>query len=307
MLYIEVVIVFLTVFMFIYLILNALFRNKIIIKSRIEQMKDSNKINTEDAEDKKNFIERTLIPFYIALSQIFLKATPSHNLAALNKRLEKAGLLKNITAEKWLFTKMMVTLISAILTAIVTYSIVPSILKALFMAVLIILFVNVYFNFYISKKIEKRKRCILKDLPYTIDLITVSVEAGLSFDGAMARVVSNISGHLCDEFAKSLKEIRMGIQRKTALKNMSERCDVKEFSMLITSIIQADDLGVSLGRVLRIEASNLREHRKQAAREKAMKAPVKMLFPLIFFIFPSIFIIILGPAVIRIMNMFIKG
>jgi Flp pilus assembly protein TadB len=163
---------------------------------------------------------------------------------------------------------------------------------------------NVIFSFYISSKIESRKSIILKDLPYTLDLITVSVEAGLSFDGAMARVVNNISGELCDEFAKALKEIRMGIQRKTALRNLSDRCDVKELSMLVTSLIQADDLGVSLGKVLRIESANLREHRKQIAREKAMKAPIKMLFPLIFFIFPSIFIIILGPAVIRIFGIF---
>ena len=98
----------------------------------------------------------------------------------------------------------------------------------------------------------------------------------------------------------------MGIQRKVALRNMSERCGVKELSMFITSLIQADELGVSLGRVLRIESENLREHRKQVAREKAMKAPIKMLFPLIFFIFPSIFIIILGPAAINIYNVFVK-
>jgi tight adherence protein C len=132
----------------------------------------------------------------------------------------------------------------------------------------------------------------------------VSVEAGLSFDGAMTRVINNLSGELCDEFGKSLKEIKMGIQRQEALRNMSERCDVKELSTLVTSLIQADELGVSLGKVLRIEAANLREHRKQSAREKAMKAPIKMLFPLIFFIFPSIFIIILGPAIIKIIAIF---
>ena len=94
----------------------------------------------------------------------------------------------------------------------------------------------------------------------------------------------------------------MGIQRKAALKNMSDRCEVSELSMLITSLIQADTLGVGLGHVLRVESASLREHRKQVAREKAMKAPIKMLFPLIFFIFPSIFIIILGPALIKIMK-----
>ena len=91
----------------------------------------------------------------------------------------------------------------------------------------------------------------------------------------MGRVIANINGELCDEFAKTLKEVRMGIQRKVALKNMSLRCDVKELSMLLTSLIQADDLGVGLANVLRIESASLREHRKQVAREKAMKAPIK--------------------------------
>lgn len=99
----------------------------------------------------------------------------------------------------------------------------------------------------------------------------------------------------------------MGIERKVALRNMSNRCEVEELSMFITSIIQADELGVSLGKVLRIESDNLREHRKQVVREKAMKAPVKMLFPLVFFIFPAIFIIILGPVVIQMMDMFAGG
>ncbi|MHC1682233.1 MAG: type II secretion system F family protein [Clostridiaceae bacterium] len=306
MLYLEVVVIFITVFIFFYMVLSSLFKNKILIKNRIEQIKEPYMV-TEDNENNKTFIERILIPFYKTFSEFFLKTTPSHKLASLSKKLERAGLLKNTTTEKWLFNKFMVMLIIAILLGLLTYVIEPNLLKSAFISILVMLFINVYFNFYISKKIETRKRNILRELPYTVDLITVSVEAGLSFDGAMARVVSNISGDLCDEFSKSLKEIRMGIQRKVALRNMSERCGVRELSMLITSLIQADDLGVSLGRVLRIEASNLREHRKQVAREKAMKAPIKMLFPLIFFIFPSIFIIILGPAVIRIMNIFITG
>lgn len=304
MLYVEIFIIFLAVFSSLYLILSNVYKNKIIIENRVKQIEEVSTIN-QDNLNGNTFIERILIPLYKTFNKIFLKATPRHKLDIFNKRLERAGLLKDNTAEKWLFIKFMLIFISSILLGSFTYSIEPNIFKALLISVLIMASGSVFFNFYISKKIESRKKQILKDLPYTLDLITVSVEAGLSFDGAMARVVSNIRGELCDEFTKSLKEVRMGIQRKIALRNMSERCDVRELSMLITSIIQADDLGVSLGRVLRIEASNLREHRKQVAREKAMKAPIKMLFPLIFFIFPSIFIIILGPAVIRIIKIFV--
>ncbi|GFR35336.1 type II secretion system F family protein [Thermobrachium celere] len=207
---------------------------------------------------------------------------------------------------KWIFTKAVATSISFLLSFIIFDLISKSILKSLILALLVAFLTSFIYNFNLSKKIYRRKKNILRDLPYVLDLITVSVEAGLSFDGALAKVTENISGELSDEFAKTLKEIRMGIQRKVALRNLSERCEVKELSTFVTSLIQADELGVSLGKVLRIEAANLREQRKQAARENAMKAPIKMLFPLVFFIFPTIFIVILGPALIKIYNFFLR-
>lgn len=305
MLYIAIFIFFLLIFSLLYGILSIMNGNKIEIEKRISQIQELHKVN-EEKNENKSFLERTIKPFYQSLSKSLIKMTPSNKIAMLNKRLEKAGLLKNITIEKWLFKKSMFVLAISTMIGLLSFMVDPNIMKAAILGLLIALVINTFFNFYLSKRIEKRKKKILKDLPYTLDLITVSVEAGLSFDGALARVISNISGELCDEFAKSLKEIRMGIERKVALRNMSDRCDVKALSMLTTSIIQADELGVSLSRVLRIESENLREQRKQAAREKAMKAPIKMLFPLVFFIFPTLFIIILGPAVIRMINIFAR-
>lgn len=303
--YIVVFSLFLFVFICSYFLLNLMFNKKIIIGSRLNNLKDI-ETNFNINEPKASFSERTLLPLYKAFSNFFLRFTPNQKLEAFNKKLERAGLLKNKDGDNWIFKKNMVGLVFSIFIGLLVYCIKPSIAVSVFMTLLFMTFINVIFNFYLSRRIEIRKKNILKDLPFTIDLITVSVEAGLSFDGAMARVISNINGDLCDEFSKSLKEIRMGIDRKVALKNLSIRCDVKELSMLVTSIVQADELGVSLGRVLRIESGNLREHRKQVAREKAMKAPIKMLFPLILFIFPSIFVIILGPAVIKIIDIFFK-
>lgn len=304
MLYISVFIFFIAIFTIIYVGLTYLSKDMMIFENRIKQIKEIDSINQE-ALSSKPFSERTIMPYYHFLVQILLKITPNHKIVVLNKKLERAGLLKN-NAEKWLFDKSMIILIVTGILSLLAYMLEPDALKTLIIAIISILFMNVFLNFYLSKKIEIRRKKILKDLPYILDLIMVSVEAGLSFDGAITRVVNNINGELCDEFAKCLKEIRMGIPRRIALKNMSGRCEVKELSMLNTSIIQADELGVSLGNVLRIEASNLREHRKQVTREKAMKVPIKMLFPLIFFIFPSIFIIILGPAVIQIFNIFLR-
>lgn len=305
MLYFSIVVLFLSLFIFIYGIMNITNKDKMRIEDRMKQIEDINSLSEEHIENK-SFGERTLIPFYVTLSALILKATPSYKIALLKKKLDKAGLLKNSTLEKWLFMRSMIMIIFSMLFGLLSYIIQPNFLKAMAISMIIMAFIYVFFNFYLSSRIDKRKKLILKDLPYTLDLITVSVEAGLSFDGAIARVIGNINGELCDEFGKALKEIRMGIQRKIALRNMSERCEVKELSMIITSLIQADELGIGLGKVLRIESSQLREHRKQVAREKAMKAPIKMLFPLIFFIFPSIFIIILGPAIIKIFNIFLK-
>jgi tight adherence protein C len=302
LLYLSVFIFFIAIFILIYAILTLLFKNKINIKNRIEKIKEPENIMEEP--QNISFLQRVIKPVYTSFTKFILQATPKSRINVLSKRLERAGLLKNSSTERWLFNKSIIVTGVPVLFGVLMYIVIPQGLKISLIVMLLMVFINTIFNFYLSSMIETRKKNILKDLPYTLDLITVSVEAGLSFDGAMARVINNIKGDLCDEFAKALKEIRMGIERKIALKNMGERCEVKELSMFITSLIQADDLGVSLGRVLRIEAMNLREHRKQIAREKAMKAPIKMLFPLIFFIFPSIFIIILGPAAINVYNVF---
>jgi len=302
LLYIIVFICFIIMFMFFYGTMLILNKNKLTIGNRIKQVKN---INTDDGSDiKKSFSQRALMPFYQRISQFIMRTTPSRKITSLKKRLEKAGLLKNKTPENWLYIRIMIMLIISILFGFLNYKIKANLMNSILIVLVMMLLISTIFNFFLSKKINMRKKKIVRELPYTLDLITVSVDAGLSFDGAIARVITNISGELCDEFAKTLKEIRMGIQRKVALKNMSLRCEVKELSMLLTSLIQADDLGVGLANVLRVESETLREHRKQVARESAMKAPIKMLFPLIFFIFPSIFIIILGPALIKISKMF---
>ncbi len=303
MLYAAVFIIFLSLFLLLYGILVSIAKPRINIENRIQKLGELHRAN-EDDEEKKSFSDRMLKPFYCAFSQFLLKRAPANKLLLFSKRLERAGLLKNSSIERWLYLRSMLGLGSSSLIGLFAFIVDSNVYKAFILSLLIMLCTRFFFNFYISRKITIRKGKILKNLPYTLDLITVSVEAGLSFDGAMARVVASISGEICDEFAKALKEMRMGIERKIALRNMSDRCDVAELSMLVTSLVQADELGVSLGRVLRIEADNLREHRKQAARERAMKAPIKMLFPLIFFIFPSIFIIILGPVVIKMMEIF---
>jgi tight adherence protein C len=159
---------------------------------------------------------------------------------------------------------------------------------------------------YLSSKIKTRQKLALKELPDFVDLLTVSLEAGLGFDSALSKVIEKQAGVLADEFRVCLDEIRLGKTRREGLNGIKNRLKVDEITTLLNSVIRAEKLGVGMVQVLRIQSVEVREKRKQRAEEQAMKAPIKMLFPLVLFIFPSLFIIILGPAVIQIINTF-KG
>ena len=154
----------------------------------------------------------------------------------------------------------------------------------------------------LSSRIRSRREAIRAALPDALDLLAVSVEAGLGFDGAVTKLTEHMSGPLVDEFGLLLSEIRMGESRQTALKNMSERVGAPEFSAFVRAVVQADQLGISLGRILRVQAADTRLRRQAAAEEKAMKAPIKMLFPTVIFIFPAMFIVLLGPALMNILT-----
>jgi len=155
---------------------------------------------------------------------------------------------------------------------------------------------------WVNKKVEARQKEIATSLPDTLDLLVISVEAGLGFEQAMDRVISSVPGALSDEFARVLGETRAGAARADAMRAMDARCGVPELRSFVMSIIQADTFGVSIGRVLRALADEMRVKLRQNAEERAQKAPVKMLIPMVFCIFPALFAIILGPAVINMMN-----
>jgi tight adherence protein C len=159
-------------------------------------------------------------------------------------------------------------------------------------------------DFVIGSRARKRRDSIKAQLPDALDLLAVSVEAGLGFDGAISKLTDHMDGPLTEEFGLTLNEIRIGESRQDALKKLSERCDTPEVSGFCRAIIQADQLGISLGRILRVQATDSRLRRQAAAEEKAMKAPIKMLFPTVMFIFPAMFLVILGPAFLNLSKIF---
>lgn len=162
-------------------------------------------------------------------------------------------------------------------------------------------------EFWLGGKIKARQKIILKMIPDTLDLLTISVRAGLGFDAALAKVVEKLPGPLTDEFRRALAEVRVGKARRDALRDMIPRTNVAPLSAFIGAIIQAETLGVSISKVLQVQSDQLRIERRQRAEEMAAKAPIKMLFPLVGCIFPSLFLVILGPAMISIMQVLGSG
>jgi tight adherence protein C len=159
-------------------------------------------------------------------------------------------------------------------------------------------------NFVLNSKVRSRQAAVAAELPDALDLLSVSVEAGLGFDGAVQKLTEHMKGPLIEEFELALGEMRIGESRVEALKKMADRSASQEMASFVRAIVQADQLGISLGRILRIQAGDTRLKRQLLAEEKAMKAPIKMLFPTVAFIFPAMFIVILGPAFLNLSKIF---
>jgi tight adherence protein C len=161
-------------------------------------------------------------------------------------------------------------------------------------------------NIVLTNTVQRRQNEIRRALPDSIDLLTICVEAGLGFDAALAHVSKSTSGPLADEFYRTLQEVQLGRSRNEAMRNLADRSNVPELRAFVLAMVQADVFGVSVANVLRVQAKEMRLKRRQLAEERAMKVPIKVLFPVIFCIFPALFVVILGPAIMRIADVFPK-
>jgi tight adherence protein C len=156
----------------------------------------------------------------------------------------------------------------------------------------------------LAARASKRQKQIRKAMPDTMDLLTISVEAGLGFDAALAQVVRNVPGPLSEEIARMLQEMQIGVTRAEALRHLNDRTEVPELDGFVLSMIQADKYGVGIAKVLRSQSTELRQKRRQRAEEVAQKVPLKLLFPMIFMVLPALFIVILGPGAIKVYETF---
>lgn len=240
--------------------------------------------------------------FSADVSAIARKVTPVNYVAWLDKQLAAVGRPKEWPLERLLVVKPMLAL-GAGLLGLFNFLAAPE--PARF-AILIAALAFGYFapDLLVRSNAEKRRGKIRQELPNTLDQMLISVQAGLGFEAAMARTAQNGSGPLADEMTRTLQDMQVGRSRKEAYLAMSERVDVPDLRSFIRAIVQADAYGIAIAKVLKVQANEMRLKRRQRAEEHAMKIPVKILFPLIFFIFPTLFIILLGPAVMNIIAAF---
>ncbi len=248
--------------------------------------------------------ERIWQPFMESIKEYIHKVTPAHHYAQLDAHLRAAGNPMHMGAGEWILlqSSMLILEIVLILSMSITFSTPP--MKAGITMICLGVGTVLVPKMILRQKIQERQEEIQKSLPDVLDLLTVSVEAGLGFDGAISKVVEKMPGVLSKEFSQVLKEIRVGVSKREALKKMIDRVPVPDLITFVGAVLQADQLGVSMGSVLRIQSKQMRQKRRQRAQEKAMKAPIKILFPMVFFIFPTIFIILLGPVVIKVIQIF---
>jgi tight adherence protein C len=244
-----------------------------------------------------------LRPVSARLSGVAQRLTSPGRMLSTDKRLAMAGNPGGLRSADFVVLKLVIAVLAAIasfLYGLVTGN--PGMGAAIALVAGLVGFFAP--EFWLTRRIRRRQNQVLRALPDTLDLITVSVRAGLSFDGALAKVVEKTRGPLADEFRRSLAEVRVGKVRRDALRDIIPRTDVPALNNFIGAIVQAEQLGVPIARVLQVQSEQLRIERRQRAEEMAQKAPIKMLFPLVGCIFPSLFIVILGPALIVLANFF---
>ncbi|MFO7540700.1 MAG: type II secretion system F family protein [Chloroflexota bacterium] len=272
------------------------------LAARIDEFAAREEIaSIEEIELTLSFADRIFVPIIRNISEFVVRLTPQTTLERTTRQLELAGNPGNMSAAHFWAIRAFTTVLFAVLGfmlgrgsegagRMLLFILGGGVLG--FMAPAMLL----------RSKIDRRKDAILKKLPDALDLMTICVDAGLTFNAAIQKVDDKWDDPLAREFGRVIYEMQLGKSRRQALRDMVDRMEVPDVTSFIAAVLQADQLGVGIGKVLRIQAEQMRIRRRQRAEEKAQQAPVKMLFPMVFLIFPSIFIVLLGPAGLQIIR-----
>ena len=295
------IVIFATVFV----LILALGGTDIGVLSRLEGLRGQPRGESKEGE-RLSLIERVLVPVTAVPVQFLRGAMPTALLERIEARLVLAG--EPMTLNSFLTLQLVITgaflLIPLLLIGAGGLAFGPLMLLVIVALGAVGLMLP---TMWLRQRVGQRQGEIIKGLPDAFDLITTCVEAGLGLDAALARVAEKVEGPFADELSRTLREIALGKMRREALKELGERTGVPDLIAFVNAVVQAERMGSSVGAVLRVQSEQLRVRRRQRAEEQAYKAPVKMIFPLVLCIFPTLFIVILGPAVITIMRDFPKN
>jgi tight adherence protein C len=299
---------FMTIFMLglvVDMALSARRRYVSVLRTHVGDTADSI-ANLRNEQLRRSALERLVLPFAGKVISSITRLTPLDLYGRVNRLIVLAGNPPAFTAERIVAFKIVFG-IAGVVVGLMLAQLLPftGFLKVGVVALLALTGYTVP-SAAIAARASKRQKEIRKALSDTMDLLTISVEAGLGFDAALGQVVRNVPGPLSDEISRMLQEMQIGVSRTDALRHLTERTEVPELDGFVLSMIQADKYGVGIAKVLRSQSQELRQKRRQRAEETAQKVPLKLLFPTIFMLLPALFIVILGPGVIKIYESFIK-
>ena len=267
-------------------------------------------VGSEEAANQQNiadipFRERVIVPIFNSVSMGLSKLAPTELRNMLETQIFRMGKQDSWSVMHLASCWVLSVCVGIFLAFLVTKSNYNLQYQQIFMVLLLGAAIGALLPFFILQSaIRSRKEQLRRQMPEFIDLICISVQAGLSFDGAVSKITNRMKGTLSEEFQRMQRDIRNGMSRQRSLTQMAKRCDIEEMYLFTSSIIQADRLGTSMARTLKMQADNIRDRYRQNRRAEILKAPVKIIFPIIIFIFPSIFVITLFPFLITFINSF---
>ena len=301
----------LCLFIVLYVIIQAMGRKQELLKSRLRGL-NSGEEQKQLADAywrenmKRSLYERTVKSFADKMAAKLAKLTPASFRTQAEELVEQTNNFNGMGLSGFMLFLGASTAFFLLLGLWLVYSRnLPLVEGFLIFAAFIV--AGMYVPFFVLRQmVEERREAIRQSMPDVLDLLCVSVQAGLGFDGAMGKVTAKMKGPLIEEFERLLQELRMGITRRNALNRLAKRCGIEEMKLFTAALIQAEKLGVGTAQVLEIQSENMREMRRQRAKEKAAKLPVNIIFPTTVFIFPALFIVVLGPAIVTIMKTFSK-
>lgn len=304
--YLEAVaLVFLSVFLGSVAVLGLVFADDRRVSRRLKELSSYEVQQAHEAQPLlKPFGERVVAPaLHAAVSRLRL-LMPADSRKRAAKKITQAGADGALGVDRFLFAKTLCAVggagLAASVAAVAGWSVFAGVFGTVAFGV-VMFFVP---DAWLDSKIERRRHDIVRSLPDMLDMLTISVEAGLGFDAALSKLVRSSTGPLAEEFGRALQEVQAGTSRKEALRHMAKRADVPELATFTSAIVQADIFGISVAQVLRTQAGEMRLRRRQRAEETAQKAPVKIVIPLVVCVLPATIIVVAGPAVIRVAQIF---